>query len=97
EDWDALYIDGKDDNGKSKNWIQDTLLSSPAFPGSPLDVLLHGGGKGGAISELPDLDTPEETKEPEPVPEELTTKGKADKKKKTPPADAGENFDLPTL
>lgn len=99
EDWDALYIDGKDDNGKSKNWIQDTLLSSPQFPGSPLDVLLHGGGKGGAISELPDLDNParEEAREPEPVPEELTTKGKADKKKKTPPADAGENFDLPTL
>lgn len=55
EDWDALYIEGKRDDGKSKNWIQDTLLSSPDFPGSPLDTLLHGAGPDSAVSYLPDL------------------------------------------
>lgn len=57
EDWDALYIEGKNDEGKSKNWLQELILSSPNFPGSPLDLLLHGAGAGSAISELPDIDS----------------------------------------
>ena len=99
EDWDSLFIDGKDDDGKSKNWVQDTLLKSPKFPGSPLDVLLHGGGKGSALSELPDLEVggdAEAEKEVTPPPEELTTKEKKAKPKKQA-AEPGADFELPSI
>lgn len=108
EDWESLYIEGKNDEGKSKNWIQDTLLSSPEFPGSPLDLLLNGGGAGSAISELPELDEPEqeEVKEVTPPPEELPVKGKGGAKgakkgseeaKPEPDVTGEADFGLPSL
>lgn len=40
EAWDALKIEGTNDAGESKNWIQDTILSATDFPGSELESLL---------------------------------------------------------
>lgn len=40
EDWDALHIEGQRDDGSSKNWLQDTILSALNFDGSPLHQLL---------------------------------------------------------
>lgn len=40
--WDSLFIDGKRDDGTSKNWLQDEILKAVNFPGSPLEVLLGG-------------------------------------------------------
>lgn len=102
EDWESLYIEGKNAEGKSKNWIQDALLSSPEYPGSPLDLLLNGGGAGSAISELPELEeTQEEAKEVTPEPEELPTKkgGKKGATETSPEPDVtGEaDFGLPSL
>ena len=44
EDWDALYIEGNRDDGKSKNFIQEKIMSALNFQGSPLQVLLAGAG-----------------------------------------------------
>lgn len=49
EGWDALYVEGKWDDGKSKNRIQETIMSALDFQGSPLQQLLLGG----AIGSLP--------------------------------------------
>lgn len=49
EGWDALYVDGKWDDGKSKNRVQETILSALDFAGSPLQQLLMSEG----ISSLP--------------------------------------------
>lgn len=38
--WDKLFIDGTNDKGESKNWIQGTIVSATDFPGSPLEGLL---------------------------------------------------------
>lgn len=38
--WDALFIDGTMDDGRSKNYIQELCLSATDFPGSPLEQLL---------------------------------------------------------
>lgn len=43
EDWDALYIDGVNQEGKSKNFIQETILGALDYQGSPLQLLLEGG------------------------------------------------------
>lgn len=51
ETWNALYIDGTNDKGKSKNFIQDKIQSAVDFEDSPLCMLLMGGG-------LPSLDAP---------------------------------------
>ncbi len=42
ETWDALFIDGKTDDGKSKNWLQDTMIAAVDYPGSPLEQMLTG-------------------------------------------------------
>lgn len=40
--WDALYIDGTNETtGKSKNWIQETIVGATNFAGSPLEILLR--------------------------------------------------------
>ena len=38
--WDKLFIDGQNDKGESKNWIQGTIVAATDFPGSPLESLL---------------------------------------------------------
>ncbi|WP_407576234.1 hypothetical protein, partial [Raoultella terrigena] len=104
EDWESLYIEGKNDEGKSKNWIQDALLSSPEYPGSPLDLLLNGGGKGSAISELPEM--PDDVQEVAEQPAELPTKGAGKKgggkkgateSKQEPDVTGDADFGLPSL
>jgi len=42
ETWDALYIDGKRDDGTSKNFIQEDIMQAVDFEGSPLQMLLTG-------------------------------------------------------
>ena len=50
ETWDSLFIDGtteiKNADGtvenKSKNWVQETVLSATDYGGSALEQLLHG-------------------------------------------------------
>lgn len=49
EGWDSLYVDGKWDDGKSKNRVQETIMSALDFAGSPLQQLLMSAG----ISALP--------------------------------------------
>ena len=44
EAWDSLYIDGKNDKGESKNWIQDRIVSAANYSGSALEALIGGGG-----------------------------------------------------
>lgn len=44
ECWDLLAIEGKNDDGESKNFIQDKLLSAKNFAGSALEELLLGNG-----------------------------------------------------
>lgn len=53
EGWDALYVEGKWDDGKSKNRVQETIMSALDFAGSPLQQLLMGSG---AIAALPVAD-----------------------------------------
>ncbi len=43
--WDKLFIDGTNDKGESKNWIQGTIVSATDFPGSPLESLLVASGR----------------------------------------------------
>ncbi|AIW03092.1 hypothetical protein PM75_009 [Proteus phage PM 75] len=50
ETWDALYIDGTNDKGKSKNFIQEDILKAVDYEGSPLQALLEGG--------VPNLEAP---------------------------------------
>lgn len=40
EDWDAMFIEGTNDKGKSKNYLQDMILSASDFEGSALQILL---------------------------------------------------------
>lgn len=42
ESWDALFVDGKWDDGESKNKIQEKILKAKNFPGSALEQLLSG-------------------------------------------------------
>lgn len=39
-EWNKLYIDGQNDKGESKNWLQNEILSAVDFPGSLLEQLL---------------------------------------------------------
>lgn len=48
EAWDALYVEGKYDDGKSKNRVQETILGAVDFQGSPLQMLLMGNAITGA-------------------------------------------------
>jgi len=43
EAWDALYVEGKYDDGVSKNRVQETILAALDFQGSPLQLLLSNG------------------------------------------------------
>lgn len=43
ETWDSLYVEGTFDDGKSKNKTQERIMTALNFPGSQLDVMLHGG------------------------------------------------------
>lgn len=42
EDWDALHIEGQNQEGKSKNFIQETILAALDYQGSQLQLLLEG-------------------------------------------------------
>lgn len=42
--WDSLYVEGKFDDGVSKNRTQEYILSALNFAGSPLELLLAGSG-----------------------------------------------------
>lgn len=43
EQWDLLRIEGTWDDGRSKNWVQEKILSAVNFEGSKLQALLGGG------------------------------------------------------
>lgn len=42
ETWATLFIDGKRDDGTSKNWLQDKVQEATNYVGSPLDIMLGG-------------------------------------------------------
>lgn len=42
ETWATLFIDGKRDDGTSKNWLQEKVMEATNFIGSPLDIMLGG-------------------------------------------------------
>lgn len=42
--WDTLFIDGKRDDGTSKNFIQEKIMCATDFAGSPLELMLQGAG-----------------------------------------------------
>lgn len=44
EAWDAMHIEGTNDAGKSKNFLQEKCLQAIDFPGSALEQLLRGTG-----------------------------------------------------
>lgn len=44
EGWDSLHIEGTNDAGKSKNFLQEKCYAALDFPGSPLEQLLRGAG-----------------------------------------------------
>ena len=43
ETWDSLFIDGKKEDGTSKNFIQEDIMKAADFEGSPLQQMLTGG------------------------------------------------------
>lgn len=43
-EWALLEIEGTNDDGKSKNFIQETIVGALDFPGSALETLLHTSG-----------------------------------------------------
>lgn len=43
ETWDSLFIEGTNDKGESKNFIQEDILKAVDYVGSPLQSLLEGG------------------------------------------------------
>lgn len=42
ETWATLFIDGKRDDGTSKNWLQAKVQEATNYVGSPLDIMLGG-------------------------------------------------------
>ncbi len=42
--WDSLFMDGKWDDGRSKNIVQEKIMSALDFQGSPLQQLLFSSG-----------------------------------------------------
>jgi hypothetical protein len=61
EDWDAMFIDGTNDKGQSKNFLQAMCLKAKDFPGSALETLLleiNGGV-------LPDMGIVETDEDPD--------------------------------
>lgn len=59
--WESLFVDGKWDDGGSKNKVQEKIMSALNFPGSALEQLVSG-------VVLPDLQEEESADEPEPEP-----------------------------
>ena len=43
--WDAMFIEGTRDDGKSKNWKQEEIAGATDFAGSPLEGLLLTNGR----------------------------------------------------
>lgn len=43
--WDSFYIEGTNDQGKSKNWKQEKIAGATDFAGSPLEALLVANGR----------------------------------------------------
>jgi len=91
ETWDSLFIEGTFDDGKSKNYIQETCLAAVDFQGSALHQLLSDAGL--TLPEAPkDLEGAEEASaEKEAAEEEFTappvpTAPKAPATPKTPGA-----------
>lgn len=73
--WNDLHIDGTDDNGKSKNYLQDKIMQAVDFPGSPLEGLLLSNGlslqgqQGAALPSLPaEVSTPVQQPAAQPAP-----------------------------
>lgn len=58
EGWDSLFIDGKRDDGGSKNWLQDTIVGAQNYPGSKLEALVGGGGMPKLPANVPAPDAP---------------------------------------
>lgn len=42
EQWDSLHIEGTNDKGESKNWLQNKIMEAANFPSSPLETMLFG-------------------------------------------------------
>jgi hypothetical protein len=68
EDWDSIFIDGKYDDrvdektkvvtpGKSKNTLQNKIMSAVNWKDHPLAAVIAAGGQ---VAELPDAEDPEE-------------------------------------
>lgn len=53
EAWASLYVEGKYENGDSKNVLQEKIMAAKNYAGSPLDVLLSGGLALPRIGETP--------------------------------------------
>ncbi|BAN92336.1 hypothetical protein X534_gp25 [Ralstonia phage RSB3] len=43
--WDSFFIEGTNDQGKSKNWKQEKIAGATDFAGSPLEALLIANGR----------------------------------------------------
>jgi len=68
EAWNDLYIEGKNDDGKSKNYIQDKILTAVDFAGSALEGLLLANGmapQGQQATTLPSLPADAPAPQPE--------------------------------
>ena len=61
--WDSLFVEGKYDDGASKNFIQERCLAATDYPGSALEALLSGG-----VAALPSLAVPAVPQQPPSVP-----------------------------
>lgn len=92
ETWESLYIEGTNDKGESKNFIQERIMKAVNFPGSALEQLLLSSGVDipapaleQAVPEAPAIDgAPEQT--PVQTPVQPTVQ---------PPAQAGAAEDVP--
>lgn len=60
DDWNALFIDGKNDDGTSRNRIQERIVNAVNYPGSALEALL------GELPEQTDEGVEEEDVNPAP-------------------------------
>lgn len=67
ESWDTLYIDGTNDDGSSKNFIQNMIKGAENFSGSPLEKMLNG------TSETPKEEKTEKKEEKKETPKEVSS------------------------
>ena len=67
ETWDALKIEGTNDKGQSKNFIQEDIMKATDFVGSPLEALLFGELPQQSVPAAP---APEAPKPEAPAPEQ---------------------------